>query len=354
MNWEKPRFPRNVVNLAGKVLIGHKVSGLSAPVDDIINNWRSAHAFPLNAIQNALRKKTQLHSRAFFVSQRIKRLASITAKLRRMPSLTLSAMQDIGGCRAVVDSNKQVSKIVIDLKASRWKHHLVKENDYINFPKDTGYRSHHLIYEYQSKLHPAHNGLKIEIQVRTKLQHAWATAVEVVGTMTSQAIKSGEGTEEWNTFFVTASQAFADSEGAPLPLGRHSNRKQLTEELTAQLTALDVENRLARYASVAEVGKLTKRREFRKVKYWLIEFRPQDKKVELKSFQEEDLSIASDYYLLKERSIENQPGAEVVLVSVDSLKSLYRAYPSYFADTHLFIREIKKYLGITNGNGRKH
>jgi len=40
----------------------------------------------------------------------------------------------------------------------------------------------------------------IEIQIRSKLQHIWATAVETVGFFTGQAIKSNEGEKEWNDF----------------------------------------------------------------------------------------------------------------------------------------------------------
>lgn len=38
------------------------------------------------------------------VSQRLKRLPTIEDKLRRLPRMDLSSMQDIGGCRAVLDT----------------------------------------------------------------------------------------------------------------------------------------------------------------------------------------------------------------------------------------------------------
>jgi hypothetical protein len=38
------------------------------------------------------------------------------------------------------------------------------------------------------------------------------------------------------------------------------------------------------------------------------------------------------------------PGLDVVLVSVDSLSSLERAYPNYFADTRVFVELMSQAL----------
>jgi hypothetical protein len=40
-----------------------------------------------------------------------------------------------------------------------------------------------------------YNDLKIEMQLRSQYQHAWATAVETVGTFIGQALKSSIGPE---------------------------------------------------------------------------------------------------------------------------------------------------------------
>ena len=77
--------------------------------------------------------------------------------------------------------------------ASGLRHTLVHEPvDYINHPReDTGYRGIHLIYRYRSdRKKRAWNGRKIEVQLRTKLQHAWATAVETIGAFKNMALKS--------------------------------------------------------------------------------------------------------------------------------------------------------------------
>jgi hypothetical protein len=63
-----------------------------------------------------------------------------------------------------------------------------------------------------------YNGLKVEIQIRTTLQHVWATAVETVGTFIQQALKSSQGEAEWLRFFALMATHMALREGRqPVP-----------------------------------------------------------------------------------------------------------------------------------------
>jgi len=126
------------------------------------------------------------------IAQRIKRLWSITHKLYRMPGLKLTQMQDLGGCRAILLNVNKVKEVVGHLKDSNMKHTLSKTNDYITEPKVSGYRGVHMIYEFHSDnlKTEIYNGQRIEMQLRSRHQHAWATAVETVGTFSGQALKS--------------------------------------------------------------------------------------------------------------------------------------------------------------------
>jgi ppGpp synthetase/RelA/SpoT-type nucleotidyltranferase len=101
-------------------------------------------------------------------------------------------MQDIGGLRAVVREVDYVYKLRDLLLKGRFLHKLVREDDYIRKPKASGYRSLHLVYRYANKYAPEYTGLQIEIQLRTELQHIWATAVETMGIILKQSLKSDE------------------------------------------------------------------------------------------------------------------------------------------------------------------
>lgn len=96
--------------------------------------------------------------------------------------MNLARMQDIGGLRTVVSSIARVSKLETEYRSSKFKHVLVSSKDYISEPKEDGYRGIHLIYKYSNPRAPAYEGLSLELQMRTRLQHAWATAVETMGT----------------------------------------------------------------------------------------------------------------------------------------------------------------------------
>jgi hypothetical protein len=100
-----------------------------------------------------------------------------------------------------------------------------------------------------------YNGLRIEMQLRSRLQHAWATAVETVGTFLRQALKSSQGEGAWLKFFALMGSALARREHTPL--------------------------------------------------------------------------------------VPGTPGAEAVLVSVDSVTALRSAYPNYFLDTKAFVEAYK-------------
>lgn len=99
----------------------------------------------------------------------------------RQSGMAFSRMQDIGGCRAVVGTATKVDSLVATCEGAAGRSkgpELIRKYDYISSPKSDGYRGVHLIYRYRSaaKEKKAWNGLRIEVQIRSRLQHAWASA----------------------------------------------------------------------------------------------------------------------------------------------------------------------------------
>lgn len=118
------------------------------------------------------------------IAQRIKRLSSVELKLERFRTMKLPQMQDIRGCRVIVSSVAQVRALAVNFQKSRTRNKFDHTDDYIDRPQRTGYRGIHLIYRFSSaKTLRLCNGLKIEIQLRSPLQHAWATAVETAARL---------------------------------------------------------------------------------------------------------------------------------------------------------------------------
>jgi hypothetical protein len=53
----------------------------------------------------------------------------------------------------------------------------------------------------------------------------------------------------------------------------------------------------------------------------------------VKSFRQDEAFASQQAYDKAEKDVEADPNAQVVLVSVDDLNSLRKAYPNYYADT---------------------
>ncbi|HTB83481.1 MAG TPA: RelA/SpoT domain-containing protein [Candidatus Sulfotelmatobacter sp.] len=307
----------------------------------IINNWRACHNFPLNTFQIGLRRRAKQVEHSSLIVQRTKRLSSISLKLQRFPKLKLSEMQDIGGCRAIVHTVAHVEKLVKNYSESQIKHKQIDFDNYINNPKPSGYRGHHLIYSYYSDKKTTYNGRKIEIQIRTQLQHAWATAVETVGTFTKQALKSSRGEADWLRFFALMGTAIAVRENSPPVPKTPDNTRDLKSELVDYAKKLDVENRLQVYGAALQT---LEQPSLADAHYFLLKLDPSPNAptVQITGYKQMELEKASKEYLDIEKAISKGTHADAVLVSAESFANLRRAYPNYFLDTKEFLAALRQ------------
>jgi hypothetical protein len=309
----------------------------------IINNWRNSHLFPLRTVRYGIYHMAKRIDPKSVTVQRMKRLYSIDQKLNRFPKLKLSEIQDIGGCRSVVSTVSEVKKLVETYKKSEIRHELDDEDDYISNPKKSGYRSHHLIYRYKSDRNTIYNGLKIEIQIRTQLQHAWATAVETTGRFIGQDLKSGKGKKgegkEWERFFILMGTAIAIRENCPPCPKTPSTAGELKKEIQEYARKLDVENRLTAYNVTIKETKPV-----RHARHFLLLLDTQTKQTEIRSFTQSQLKQAQEQYAKIETEYPQRSGKDVVLVSGNSLKEIEQAYPNYYLDTILFLSVLKQAL----------
>jgi len=343
MAWEEPRFTKTQVDAAGDALArGHLSKRDEDSALGVLNNWRSAHSFPLNTLQVGLRNKCCRVWDSALVAQRLKRTPSIVQKLRRFGGMKLSRMQDIGGCRGVVRDVGQVMRLRDLHFRSSMKHQLSNRKDYINEPKESGYRGVHLIYRYRSDRNETYNGLLIEVQLRSLAQHAWATAVETVGTFLQHPLKSSEGPDKWLRYFTLTGSAFAAYEKTPPVPGTPASRRELLTDIKALTRELDVTKRLYAYRHALktfEQGNLGA------AAYALLDMRPTEAAtitLTISAFSRHGLDDATEEYLRVEKEIEDLPGAQAVLVSVDDMASLKRAYPNYFLDTDRYLSYLAK------------
>jgi putative GTP pyrophosphokinase len=338
------KFTNSKVNNAGKILTAETNINPKDinEAENILTYWRYIHLPILNTFQATLRQKiSSKFKKQGFVSQRLKRRASIVSKLKRERNMKLSTMQDIAGIRAVMTHLKDVSALANELKKSKAKHNLINEYNYITNPKKSGYRSIHLIFQYDNPKNAESNGLRIEVQIRTKLQHIWATTVETLGTFMNTSLKSSEGPLEILDFLNITSSAFAIIEKCPVnPEHQLLNNEQIYKSVSDQYDRLNIADKLKGFSVAAKhiEGNLTKEN----YQYYLITLNLTDKFARVKGYSRNELDNANDDYTEIERSIRAGANLQVVLVSTDKLSALTKAYPSYFLDSTDFIKQIEK------------
>jgi ppGpp synthetase/RelA/SpoT-type nucleotidyltranferase len=168
----------------------------------ILSYWRFTHESSLDSATKLLESKCEKIDKSFIVGKRLKRSESIINKLVRFEAMSLRNMSDIGGARAIVSNIKRVNKVVREIQAHP---SIYRKRDYINKPKEDGYRGVHLLGEF---LNNEKQKRKIEIQIRTKIQHSWATTIEIVDLFTSQSLKSNIGHQDWKEFFLLIAKQF--------------------------------------------------------------------------------------------------------------------------------------------------
>jgi hypothetical protein len=340
MVWVDPLYSRTAVRRAGAAFIAPDTDPVAREEARIvINNWRSAHGFPLNSMQMVLRHRASKVDPDATVAQRIKRLPSITQKLVRFQSMELDRMQDIGGCRAVVEDLGRLKDLEALYRTSRSSHRLVRTDDYVwDKPKLSGYRSLHLVYGYQGAK-KSHENLKIEIELRTRMQHAWATALETVYTFTAQALKASKGKAAWLRFFALMASEIAHLEGtSPVP-GTPDDRQELVNEIRALAKKIQVVDRLRAYGMTLNFTEQNPPQ--RGDRYFVLVLEPDTSDLTLYAFP--DLPSATAYYDATE-SVAVSSRRDIVLVAVGATASLRRAYPNYFLDTDYFLNLVLEVL----------
>src|ERR1051325_3553358 len=96
------QYSRTQVRKAGKVLIDPKADEESRNrALEVFRFWQECHAYPLSEFYASLAELAKTHL-GVNVVQRRKRLEAIEAKLKRFPAMNLDGMNDIAGCRAIV------------------------------------------------------------------------------------------------------------------------------------------------------------------------------------------------------------------------------------------------------------
>lgn len=321
---------------------GQRIREECATVEDleVVEEWRAAHRGVLNTFQAILRNRTR--GTKVTVAQRHKRKLTIFDKLKRLPKMKLARMDDVAGCRLIFRSVKELNAFRAKFHGARFNHSLRNEPDkydYIKHPKPTGYRGVHDVYEYNvnSEAGKALQGLYIEIQYRTLVQHAWATAVEVVGFITQSQPKFQRGDSRYEEAMALASELLARAhEQLKGPYPEFSD-----QEVLDRFLLLDNELHLLQTLRGLNSAKsdLTDKRN-------TILIFSKDGSLEARNFRDATDALRALFELEK-----LMPDQDIVLVRADTSEDVRLAFRNYFTDAREFVRLLD--VACTKLSGRR-
>jgi len=266
------------------------------------------------------------------VAQRHKRKRTIFDKLRRLPRMQLSRMDDVAGCRLIFRNIKELYDFRGRFHKARFNHKLrndLDKYDYIKHPKETGYRGIHDVYEYdvQSDVGRSLEGLYVEIQYRTLVQHAWATAVELIGFVTESQPKFREGDKRYETAMAFASEILArayESARGPYPL---LDDREVVQRF------LEIDHEIGLLRTLQGLNAADK--EVTENRNAILIFSSAGD-LEVQTFRDATDALQALFELEKK-----YPDRDIVLVRADTSDEVRVAFKNYFSDARDFIRMVE-------------
>ena len=331
-------FSLNKIKQAGKILRERNNDDESMK---ILGNWRESHFYPMQQIGQTLQKIATKIDPSSVVTQRLKRAPAIIEKLIRFPEMSLVNMQDIAGCRVIVSDMSKLKLITEEVKREL---SIKSEKDYINNPKEDGYRSIHLVCNFLDEKNPEYKKQVVEIQIRTKVQHYWATTLETIDIIENTSMKTGRGNEAWMKFFKDISGAFADFEmggGHKLFFGLFKNSYALIKK---QAQELDLKTKL-RSLNKGPINKEKVNESKNELFILELEYNKDTNvyNIKIEGYKSTSYLTATKQYLLSEKNLKQNKN--IVFVRAKSLKDLKIAYPNYHANAEAFLDLYTKIIG---------
>jgi ppGpp synthetase/RelA/SpoT-type nucleotidyltranferase len=204
---------KNKIDKAGRYLSkAVELTEEGIEFEDIFDAYRAAHLEPLSITTLDLQRWLHEFGAGYYIAQRLKRKPQILRKMRRL-HVRLTQLQDIGGCRIIVETNKGVNDLIDFISksiAENTKYKLLRTTDYRERGRDeTGYRAAHLILE--------RDGKTLELQIRSKIQHYWAESIERTSVIYGHHLKEQEGDAAVIAYFKALSDIFYEIESGREP-----------------------------------------------------------------------------------------------------------------------------------------
>ena len=319
------------------------------------DNFREAHNIIIKLFTIELKKVN--FSKRHLTASRNKRIETIISKLCRPEKPKLDRIHDIAGTRIIFENIKSLEDYIDILENTELVNFKEKINEdknrynYIKNPKSDGYRSIHKVFYYSSNIpystlnEKSFNleNKKIELQLRTRLQHIWATTVEIYDIINKSNIKTGTHNKletKEGLFFKKCSLVFEgiesnDVEKIKININEIFRDKDLVEIYNRLKGIKNIKNiQLPKTLGSDEVFILIT--DLNKGKTTFFTTDPIEK-----NDKQDTFLINASYRRLEEKNTKGE--YILLLLTLGDIKKLKNVYPNYFLNTNKFISILKKY-----------
>lgn len=254
-------------------------------------------------------------------------------------------MHDFAGCRMIFNSlddlqsfREYMHSAEVVRNVNHELRHAPQKYNYVQQPKPTGYRGIHDVYRHYPRTHRRlgkqrrpWDGLMVEVQYRTRAQHAWATAVEISDIIDGERTKFDLSRSDRGDFFALASEIVAREHEGFNKAFPHLTTNELRIQLQELEDRLNLMQRLEKLKQFEDEDKLQTHNVLN------IRKTPDGKgRLEVLPFQTaaEAIARASDLE-------SDEDSLNAVYVRADNPLQLRSAYRNYFNDPIDFVKLLK-------------
>lgn len=296
-------------------------------------------------------------SKQYLITSRNKRIETIISKLCRPEKPKLDRIHDIAGVRMIFDTMESLKEFITILENTELFGFKEKENkdknkyNYVENPKLDGYRSVHKVFYYVLDIaYSTFKGKdfnlknkKIELQLRTKLQHIWATTVEIYDIINKSNLKTGIHNKletEEGLFFKKCSLIFE---------GIEKNEKEVIENNIYEIfTKKELRKIFDKLKGIKNITNIDLPKTLGSEEpFVLITYLNEGKTTFFVAPEYEDIEkkdtflLNASYRALEEKNTKGE--YILLLLTLKDVRKLQETYPNYFLDAKEFIDILEVY-----------
>lgn len=304
---------------------------------DVVNEFRYSHEVPTKKLLALISKNDLIK----LSSRRLKRTPAIVHKIKRSIDVwnktQLSRMQDVWGCRWILDSVTDINTLYDSILEYWIDWFIVKRHvNYISAPKKDWYRWVHIIFECSDW--SSFDWLMVELQLRTKLQHSRSTAIEIIDSINETKMKFWEWDSDFKKFFKWISVLFEWKEWI-----RRSSRNKAKRNALKLQKGLNVLWQLQIRTLSYDFVRRYQTKSWKKNIKWdiILQLTRDNKNINIKPYHWKTTEELKELYLELEKLYIRSNNIDIVYLSSEEIDT---AYPNYVWDAKIFIKECHELL----------